>query len=115
MLGWRFSSLRNQFVGEGGLLALVSLMVGNLIYLCSFFYLSGVQVTMELPWDVSAKPHFLPAENNIERVITAPLPMNFDILPHLGVNLLMLGGCVMLTFFVLFRLRHIKPSEFYKG
>jgi len=115
MLGWKFNALRNHFVGESMLTVVCSLLLGNVLYALSFLYLSGMKVTMELPWDISAKPHFLPSENNIERIITAPLPLNFDILSYLSINMGMAAACAVLTFLVLFRLKNIKPAEFYRG
>ncbi len=115
MLGWRFSALRNHFMGESILMVGVALLFGNLFYALSLRYIAGIKISMELPWDISAKPHFLPEENSIERIITAPLPVNFNVWSHLIVNLCMIVGCALLTYFLLYRLKNIKPAEFYKA
>ncbi len=115
MLGWKFSALRSHFIGESMVLTAGALILGNLWYIASLLYLSMVSVSIELPWDISAKPHFLPDENSIERVITAPLPVDAGILPQIGISIGMLAVCAALTFVVLYKLKNIKPAEFYKN
>ena len=115
MIGWRFVALRNHFLWESMIMTTLGLLMGNVIYALSFVLLSRLKITMELPWDISARPHFLVEENNIERVVQAPLPLDFDIWTHLAVNFGMFAACAFLTFFILLRLRNIKPAEFYRG
>jgi len=66
---------------------------------------------MELPWDISARPHFLPEENAIQRAVTAALPIHFDagILAITMVGFLMLSLLVSLLVFR--RIKRIKPME----
>jgi len=111
MIGWRIADLRKQFIGENMALLVVSLVLGGLFSLLGLWWLGQQTVTMELPWDISARPHFLPEENAIQRAVTAALPIHFDagILAITMVGFLMLSLLVSLLVFR--RIKRIKPME----
>jgi len=77
--------------------------------------LGGMTVSMELPWDISARPHFLPKENAIERVVTSNIPVHYDPLLMLSLS----AGFLLIFFvisIVLFgKLRNIKPYDIQGG
>lgn len=112
MLGWRIADLKRQFIGENLLLLCLSMLFGSGLALAGIFLLGRQTVSMELPWDISARPHFLPEENSIERVVSAPLPVQFDIqvFTAAAIGFLLLFLVVSLVCFR--RIKKIKPSEF---
>ncbi len=114
MIGWGFKDLQKQFIGESTIILALALAFGNLLGILSLIFLRQQKISMELPWEVSAKPHFLVEENAINRTITANLPIHFD--PWLFIWL-------SLAFFVIFgivnyisfqRLKNIKPANYLK-
>jgi ABC-type lipoprotein release transport system permease subunit len=112
MLGWRILDLKKQFIGENSVLLGVAILLGNAIASAGLLLLGLQTVRMEIPWDISARPHFLPAENSIERIVTAPLPVHFDISVFLAaaISFLLLFLAVSLLCFR--RINKIKPSAF---
>ncbi len=78
MIGWRISDLKKQFIGENMIILLTSLVIGSLMAILGLLGLSRVTISMELPWDISARPHFLPEENAIDRIVSANLPLELE-------------------------------------
>jgi len=111
MIGWRLLDLKKQFIGENFIILAVAMITGSCLSLAGLFWLSRVPLSMELPWDISARPHFLPAENSIERIVSAPLPV------HLApeIYLVSAGGFLLLflavSLFSFRRLKRVKPYE----
>jgi ABC-type lipoprotein release transport system permease subunit len=114
IIGWSLGDLKRQFVAEGAILLVASLMIGNILGVAALAFMGRQKVTMELPWELSARPHFLPQENAIDRVITANLPVHYNPLLFLAVSfgfLLIFGAIYYLAFQ---RIRDIKPSNYLK-
>jgi ABC-type antimicrobial peptide transport system permease subunit len=114
MIGWGLNDLKKQFITESMILLAVALSVGNILSIAALAFLSRQSVTMELPWELSARPHFLPQENAIDRVISTNLPVHYDLL---------LSVVATLAFFLIFgiiyylsfqRIKNIKPSNYLK-
>jgi ABC-type antimicrobial peptide transport system permease subunit len=114
MLGWKMSDLRKQFISENLILILSALLVGNLLSAAAVNVMSHQKVSMGIPWELSAKPHFLPQENNINRVVTSTIPVTYDwrlavlcsggfILVLLSINLLLFES-----------IKRIKPNRYLK-
>lgn len=112
MLGWRLRDLKNQFLGENLLLLGLSLVAGYGLALAGIMLLARQRIAMELPWDISARPHFLPEENGIERMVEAPLPLSFDWRIFLGASLLFLLVFLGVSLVSFRRLKTINPHEF---
>lgn len=114
MIGWSFSDLRKQFVAESALLVGISLIVGNVLALLSLLLLKQQTITMELPWELSAKPHFLPQENNINRIISTNLPIDFQPWLFIGLSIVffVFFGCI--SYLVFNRIKKLKPAEYLK-
>ena len=111
MLGWKIADLKRQFIGETLVLLAVSLVAGNLLALAGLGFLRTRTISMELPWDISAKPHFLPQENSIERIITAQIPIHIDWLSLVLLSAAFLGIFLAINYALFYRLRNIKPQE----
>jgi ABC-type lipoprotein release transport system permease subunit len=111
MLGWKISDLKRQFIGETLVLLALSLVAGNLLALAGLGFLRTRTISMELPWDISAKPHFLPQENSIERIITAQIPIHIDWLTLVLLNAAFLGIFLAINYALFYRLKNIKPQE----
>lgn len=112
MIGWRIRDLKRQFIGENLILLGVSILAGSCFSVIGLFVLGQQTIGMELPWDISARPHFLPEENAIERVVSAKLPLHFDplILGAVIAGFLLLFVAVSLLCFR--RIKRINPHEF---
>jgi len=112
MLGWRILDLKKQFIGENMILLCVSILSGSALTLAGLFLLGLQTVKMEIPWDISARPHFLPAENSIERLVSAPLPVHFDIFIYIAATIGFLLLFLAVSLLCFRRINKIKPSEF---
>jgi len=109
MIGWKLSDLKRQFINETLVLLLVALVAGNLIAVAGLAVVSTQTVSMELPWDISAKPHFLPQENSIERIVTAPIPVHVDWVLLVLLSVAFIALFLAVNYVLFYRLRNIKP------
>jgi ABC-type antimicrobial peptide transport system permease subunit len=115
MLGWKLADLKRQFIGETLVLLGISLVAGNILALAGLSYLRTRTISMELPWDISARPHFLPQENSIERVITAQIPIHLDWLSLVVLSAVFAGIFLAISYMLFYRIRNIKPQEIQRG
>jgi len=114
MIGWSFKDLKKQFISEGAFLLVVALVMGNLLAVGSLLILSHQKISMELPWEISAKPHFLPQENAINRTITSNLPIDFNLWVFISLSLIFLIIFIIINYIAFQRIREIKPLRFLK-
>ncbi len=114
MIGWGFGDLKRQFISEGFILLVVALLFGNVLAIGSLFILSHQKISMELPWEISAKPHFLPQENAIDRTITTNLPIHFDLWMFVWISFIFLIIFGIVNYIAFQRLKNIKPAKFLK-
>lgn len=115
MLGWRLTDLKKQFIGENLLLLGVSIVIGNGLAAAGLALLGRQTVSMELPWDISARPHFLPAENAIERIVESRIPIHFEPLLAAVVAVGFLGIFLAVSLVLFGRLKNIKPYDYQGG
>jgi ABC-type lipoprotein release transport system permease subunit len=115
MLGWKLADLKRQFIGETLVLLGISLVAGNLLALAGLGFLRTRTISMELPWDISARPHFLPQENSIERIITAQIPVHLDWWSLVVLSASFVGIFMTINYVLFYRLRNIKPQEIQRG
>ncbi len=108
MIGWKLSDLKRQFIGETFVLLIIALVVGNLLALTGLGFVSTRKISMELPWDISAKPHFLPQENNIERIVTAAIPIHIDATMFVIMNIAFICFFLAINYILFYRLKKIK-------
>jgi len=111
MIGWRITDLKKQFISESTIILCGSILIGSGLAFLGLFFLSRQRISMELPWDISARPHFLPEENSIERIITANLPIHFDPLIFLFSAVGFLALFLAVSLFSFGRIKKIKPYE----
>ena len=114
MLGWSLRDLKAQFFAESAIILLCALTIGNVLGLAALGILARQQVTMELPWEFSARPHFLVQENAIDRTISANLPVHYDPALFLAVSLAFLVIFGAIYYFSFKRLNNIKPAKYLK-
>ncbi|RJQ81113.1 MAG: ABC transporter permease [Desulfobacteraceae bacterium] len=112
MLGWRILDLKKQFIGENFILLCASILFGSGLTVAGLSLLGRQTVSMELPWDISARPHFLPEENSIERVVSANLPVHFDFSIFLFSTACFFLLFLAVSLFCFRRIKKIKPNEF---
>jgi len=109
MIGWKIADLRRHFIGESLLLLAAALLLGNGFTLLGVEFLGHRTISMELPWDISARPHFLPAENAIERVVTSNIPIHYDGAAVLLISAAFLALFVAVSLIAFARIKKIKP------
>jgi ABC-type lipoprotein release transport system permease subunit len=112
MIGWRTIDLKKQFISENVITLVVAILAGSALSLTGLFLLARQTISMELPWDISARPHFLPEENSIERVISTHVPVHFDPQIFLGTTIGFLVLFLAVSLFSFSRIKRIKPLEF---
>ena len=73
-IGWSWRHIREQVLLENFALAVIGTVAGLILALVVVLALGHVSVTVELPWDLSSTPHFIPqATLNRTETITAPV------------------------------------------
>ncbi len=73
-VGWSWRHIREQVLVENFALAVIGTAAGFVLALAVVLALGHVSVTVDLPWDLSSTPHFIPqATLNRTQTITAPL------------------------------------------
>jgi len=112
MLGWRIKDIKRHFIAESFILLSVSVASGNMLAIAALKILSLQTVSMELPWDISAKPHFLPEENSIERIVQAAIPVHYDWLTFASMSIAFLLLFLAINYMLFYRLKNIKPFEY---
>jgi lipoprotein-releasing system permease protein len=73
-IGWSWGHIGEQVVIENLALAVIGTVAGLALAFVVVLALGHVSVTVDLPWDLSSTPHFIPAATiNRTQTITAPL------------------------------------------
>ena len=73
-IGWSWRHIREQVLVENFALAVIGTVAGLLLALVVVLTLGHVSVTVDLPWDLSSTPHFIPqAALDRTETITAPV------------------------------------------
>jgi ABC-type lipoprotein release transport system permease subunit len=111
IIGWPTKKLKLHFITESLILLVAGIIIGNLLATLGLFFISSRSVTMELPWEMSAIPHFLPHENSINRTITSRIPIHFDLLIFvlLIFAFITMFGIIIVVLFR--RIKRVKPLK----
>jgi len=77
-IGWSWRHIGEQVLIENVALAVIGTLVGLVVALAVVLALGHVSVTVDLPWDLSSTPHFIPAATiNRTQTIGAPLSVSW--------------------------------------
>jgi ABC-type lipoprotein release transport system permease subunit len=77
-IGWSWRHIGEQVLVENLALAVIGTVAGIIVALVVALALGHVSVTVDLPWDLSSTPHFIPqAAINRTQTITAPLSISW--------------------------------------
>lgn len=77
-IGWSWRHIGEQVAIENLALAVIGTATGLVVALVVVLALGHVSVTVDLPWDLSSTPHFIPAAAiNRTQTITAPLSISW--------------------------------------
>ena len=77
-IGWSWPYIRRQVLIENLLLAVAGTAAGVILALVAAIALGHISVTVDLPWDLSSTPHFIPqAAINRTQTITAPIEISW--------------------------------------
>jgi hypothetical protein len=74
-VGWPWRHVRRQVVLENVVLALIGSAVAVALAFAIAQIIGGIEVTIELPWDLSSTPHFIP-EATLDRRQTVAVPLD---------------------------------------
>ena len=110
-LGWPISAIRGQFIREISLLVGAGLVAGNIVVLAASAAIAAARVSIEVPWEISAKPHFLPEANAINRTITAPIPISINLWLNAGLVLIFAVTFMCVSMLVLERIKRIQALQ----
>jgi ABC-type antimicrobial peptide transport system permease subunit len=79
-IGWSWHHIRRQVLIENLALAIAGTAAGLVIAIVVVLALGHISVTVDLPWDLSSTPHFIPqATINRTVTITSPISMSWPI------------------------------------
>ncbi len=90
-IGWPWQRIRQEVLIENGVLALAGVLLGVVVAVLLTFVLGSVSVTIDLPWDLSSTPHFIP-EATLDRTQTITVPIA---IPWLAAAAAGIGGLVV--------------------
>ena len=77
-IGWSWRHIREQVLVENFALAVIGTAAGLALAFAVVLVLGHVSVTVDLPWDLSATPHFIPqATLDRTQTITAPVSISW--------------------------------------
>jgi len=77
-IGWSWRHIGQQVLAENLALAVAGTVVGLALAFVAVLALGHVSVTVDLPWDLSSTPHFIPqAAIDRTQTITAPLSVSW--------------------------------------
>ena len=105
-IGWPWKHIRRQVLIENGMLALAGVALGVLAAVAIAAALGHISVTLDLPWDLSSTPHFIP-EATLDRTQTITVPIS---VPWETAALAAIGGLVV-TLGAAFALAASPPSQ----
>ena len=78
-VGWSWRHIREQVLVENLALAVVGTAAGLVVAAVVALALGHVTVTVDLPWDLSSTPHFIPSATvDRTQVITAPIAVSWS-------------------------------------
>jgi ABC-type lipoprotein release transport system permease subunit len=110
IIGWSANLVKRQFLSESIILVVIALLIGNIFAYFGIYIISRQKITMEIPWELSAKPHFLPQANSIDRVVTSTIPIYFDWHVFLLCSLAFILILVAINFVLFKIIKNIKPE-----
>jgi lipoprotein-releasing system permease protein len=73
-IGWSWRHIRQQVLIENTILAITGVALGILAALAIAGMLGHISVTLDLPWDLSSTPHFIP-DATLDRTQTVSMPI----------------------------------------
>ena len=79
-IGWSWRQIRQQVLIENSALAIIGTAAGVALALVVAVAVGHVSVTVDLPWDLSSTPHFIPqAAIDRTQIITAPVLISWSV------------------------------------
>lgn len=79
-IGWTWRRIRAQVLAENLTLAVAGAAAGLVLAVAVTLALGKISVTIDLPWDLSSTPHFIPeATINRSQTIVAPIVVSWSI------------------------------------
>ncbi len=78
-VGWSWPHIREQVLIENLMLAVAGAIIGLILAFAVTLALGHVSVTLDLPWDLSSTPHFIPSATvDRSQTITAPVAISWS-------------------------------------
>jgi putative ABC transport system permease protein len=76
-IGWSWRHIRQQVLIENAMLSITGVALGIIVALLIASLLGHISVTLDLPWDLSSTPHFIP-EATLDRTQTVSVPITIS-------------------------------------
>jgi putative ABC transport system permease protein len=76
-IGWSWRHIRQQVLIENAMLSIAGVALGIIVALSIASLLGHISVTLDLPWDLSSTPHFIP-EATLDRTQTVSVPITIS-------------------------------------
>jgi putative ABC transport system permease protein len=97
-IGWPWRRIRAQILAENLTLAVAGAAAGLILALAVTLALGKISVTIDLPWDLSSTPHFIPeATVNRSQTISAPVAVSWWIAALAAGGSVLIGGIAALA------------------
>ena len=78
-VGWSWPQIREQVLIENLMLAIAGATIGLVLAFAVTLALGQVSITLDLPWDLSSTPHFIPSATvDRSQTITAPVAISWS-------------------------------------
>jgi len=110
-LGWKVSLIRAVFTRELAVIIFAGLLLGNAAGLAAIKVISMQKVSIEIPWEVSAKPHFLEEANSINRIVRANIPLVGDLSFSFALSVLFALIFLTVAWLTLGRVKRVKALD----
>lgn len=97
-IGWPWRRIRRQVLVENVVLAVLGAAVGIGVALAVTIALGHISITIDLPWDLSSTPHFIPsAAINRTQTITAAVQLSWSIVATAAAGSVLIGWLTALA------------------
>jgi len=91
-IGWTRGQIKGQVILENLVLAVLGSIAGVALALIIARLSGGIQISIDLPWDLSSTPHFLPgAKLDRTQIVTMPLEVSPALMAIAGIGGVLVG------------------------
>jgi putative ABC transport system permease protein len=91
-IGWNRRQINRQVILENVILAVLGSLAGVVLAVVIARLSGGIQISIDLPWDLSSTPHFLPgAKLDRTQIVNMPLEISSGLMAITGIGGVLVG------------------------